>query len=114
MSTAPKVKSATRSTVRHLWILRPVDNLPDNENPWNPNYDKVWGFVICASSEKEARKLASQNAGDEKHRRPRKGDLCPHNLCPWEPWNDKKYSTCKKLTAKHPPGLVIQDARWTS
>jgi hypothetical protein len=33
--------------------------------PWEPWYDKAFGFVIRAASEQDARQMASENAGDE-------------------------------------------------
>ena len=47
-----------------LWILKPNDNLPV-DNPWSPWYDKVFGFVIRAKTEKEAREMANNKAKDE-------------------------------------------------
>jgi hypothetical protein len=49
-----------------LFILRPVAGLPDNDNPWEPWYDKVFGFVVRAHDEPAARLLAQANAADEK------------------------------------------------
>jgi hypothetical protein len=48
-----------------LWLLRPVENLPIDDNPWDPWYDKAFGFVILAETEADARALADKNAGDE-------------------------------------------------
>ena len=50
-----------------LWILRPVKEIKDREkdNPWNPWFDRAFGFVVRAKTETEARELAHSQAGDE-------------------------------------------------
>lgn len=47
-----------------LWILRPVEEL-DDDNPWDPIYDKTFGFVIRAETEDQARSIAHSNGRDE-------------------------------------------------
>lgn len=70
-----------------LWLLKPREALT-NENP----YDKVAGFVIRARSEKEARNIANDNAGDEKGI-----------------WLDTMFSACEPLTNKGEPCVVLCD-----
>ena len=41
-----------------LWLIKPIV-------PWEPWYDKTFGFVIRASTPEDARKLAASRAGDE-------------------------------------------------
>ena len=48
-----------------LWILRPVDSLVDGDNPWDPWFDKAFGFVVRANSEQDARMFTHKDAGDE-------------------------------------------------
>jgi len=48
-----------------LYFLYPVENLPDNDNPWEPWFDKAFGFVVRAKNKDEARKFANEEAGDE-------------------------------------------------
>lgn len=48
-----------------LWVLEPVTQLPDGDDPWEPWYDKCFGFVICADTEARARAIADENACDE-------------------------------------------------
>lgn len=90
-----------------LWLLRPVEGLAKNDNPWHPWFDKAFGFVIRAETETDARKLANANAGDE-------------NEIPLvqfvsgisdvkEPWLNSKYSTCVELTAEGTNEVVIKD-----
>ena len=77
-----------------LWLLRPIENtLLD---PWEPWYDKAFGFVVRAETEADARRLAGEQAGDEKSK----------NL---NPWTDDDYSTCEELTAEGEAEVMIQD-----
>jgi len=88
-----------------LWILRPQENLPENENPWDPWYDKVFGFVIRAETEVDARKLAHKEAGDEN-----RGEFLNSKIAnTTTPWLDEKYSTCVELTAEGESDVIIRD-----
>lgn len=84
-----------------LFILEPVEGLPNDDNPWRNQYDKVHGFVVRAKSEQHAREIAQKNGSDE----------C---TC-WTantktPWLDPKYTTCKVLSARSgEAGLVMRD-----
>ena len=84
-----------------LFILRPITEL-DND-PWDPWYDKAFGFVIRANDEEEARKIADSNAGDENERY-----ITIKNN---HPWLDEKYSTCNELTTDGESELIITDFR---
>ena len=88
-----------------LWILRPIEDLPDNDNPWEPWYDKSFGFVVRAKTEKEAREYADGNAGDEN----RGKFLSQKTADTKEPWKDDKYSTCIELTKTGEIGVIITD-----
>lgn len=88
-----------------LWLLRPVDNLPDGNNPWEPWYDKAFGFVVRAKNEQEAREFATADAGDES-----RGEFLDGKTADTkQPWIDPKYSSCVELTAKGESGVVIKD-----
>jgi hypothetical protein len=77
-----------------LWILRPVENLPDHASPWKPWYDKAFGFVVRAETEEAARAFANREGGDET----------------WaNPWLDSTVSTCIELTPDGEEGVVIID-----
>ena len=54
-------------TERFYLLRSRHEELPHNkeENPWVPWYDKTFGFVIKATSEKKARKIAQERSGDE-------------------------------------------------
>ena len=79
-----------------LWILRPVDGLVNTDNPWEPWYDKAFGFVVRADTEEEARKLAHDDSGDETKKTR-------------APWLDAAYSTCAELLPEGPAVVVAQD-----
>ena len=88
-----------------LWLLRPVENLPDNDNPWEPWYDKVFGFVVRAETEAEARDMAHADAGHEN-----RGEFLNDKIADTkEPWKDGKYSTCVELLPAGQAGVVISD-----
>jgi hypothetical protein len=79
-----------------LWLLRPAAEFEDGNNPWNPWYDKSFGFVIRAETESEARELAHANAGGE--------------VFEWSnSWKDAKYSTCVELSSEGPAEVVMED-----
>lgn len=76
-----------------LWILKPKDNLQENDNPWGPWYDKAFGFVVRANSENEARQFANSDAGDEN-----RGEFLSKEISKTKtPWLDVEYSTCEPL-----------------
>ena len=92
-----------------LWLLRAKEDLPEDDNPWIPDWDKTFGFVIRAVTEEEARGLANVLGGEENP----EGmyQIGSHNKV--GPWLDPRYSTCTELTAEGPPGFIIQDHRST-
>lgn len=75
------------------FILRPKKDLGE-DNPWEPWYDKNFGFVINADTEKEARKIAQENGADETYM--------------WNAWIDENYSTCVELS-KESKGIIMKD-----
>lgn len=77
----------------HLWLLRPCEGLPKEESPWEPWYDKAFGFVVRAETEDQARKMAAGKAGDE---RPRA-------------WTNPLYSTCRPLMIDGEAGVILSD-----
>ena len=83
-----------------LWILRPVENLPESGNPWVPWYDKAFGFVVRAETEDVARALAHAGAGDENYAEKEGAS---------QPWMNAKYSTCVELTADGESSVVMRD-----
>ena len=90
-----------------LWLLRPVDSLPDSDNPWHPWYDKCFGMVIRAETEDKARALAHRNGCDEN-----RGELSGKQIAnTTTPWLDKNYSTCTVLHRNGNPEIIIEDVR---
>jgi hypothetical protein len=86
-----------------LWILRPIEK--DGDNPWNPWYDKAFGFVVRAETEEDARAMANADAGDEN-----RGEFMGSKIADTKtPWLDPKYSTCEPLTADGSAGVMMQD-----
>ena len=77
-----------------LWILRPITK--KRNSPWDPWYDKSFGFVIRAETEEKARKIADENAGDENHD-------AKH------PWLNSLYSNCKELLSDGKESLIMKD-----
>lgn len=79
-----------------LWLLEPLEDTERNYHqpgsPWDPWYDKAFGFVVRAESEADARALANEEHGDE-------GDA----------WLDPALSKCVELTADGEPGVVLRD-----
>lgn len=89
-----------------LWLLQPLNGLPPSDDPWEPWYDKAFGFVVRAETEEEARKLANDDGGDETGPYSQKVYRTGGN-----PWLDPKYSSCEELTADGASGVVIRDFR---
>lgn len=88
-----------------LWLLRPVDRQEPNDNPWQPWYDKAFGFVVRAETEAEARDMAHADAGDES-----RGEFMNEKTANTrEPWKDATYSTCVELLPEGPAEVVMQD-----
>lgn len=69
-----------------LWLLR-------LNNAVGPKYDIAQGFVVRAGSPKEARKLASAEAGDEG------ADV----------WLSAERSSCKVLKQDGRQGVILRD-----
>jgi hypothetical protein len=83
-----------------LWLLRPRDDLPDQDDPWWSRHDKVHGFVVRAQTEQQARDIAHRNAQGE-NRSPALTEA---------PWLDPKYSTCQLLLPDvGVEGIIIRD-----
>jgi hypothetical protein len=81
-----------------LYLLRPKKGLPElpedrKSNPWEPWYDKAFGFVVRAENETIARTLASKENGEE----------------PADAWTNPELSTCVELTTDGGEGIIIID-----
>lgn len=73
-----------------LWLLKPVN---DRAAPWDPWFDKAFGFVVRAETEDAARLLASKDAGDE-------GSEC---------WLASDLALCGELTDAGAPEVVLRE-----
>jgi len=87
-----------------LWILRPIHI--ENDDPWEPWYDKVFGFIIQAETEQRAREIAAKDAGDEKYGE-KYGTYLKDDIK--NPWLDSKYSSCKELVPYGSEELIMKD-----
>lgn len=86
-----------------LWLLEARRDLSEEDDPWEPWYDKCFGMVVVASSRKEARKLAHTNAGDEN-----RGEFMDETISKTtQPWLHPKYSTCIELKAPYKKQKVV-------
>lgn len=88
-----------------LWLLRPAEGLERNEDPWEPYYEKTFGFVVRAASAEDARQIADRNSGNENQPKYRGNELVHEK----HPWLDERLSTCTELCADGEPGVIIQD-----
>ena len=78
-----------------LWILRPID-VEEKDSLWYTPYDKMFGFVVRAKTEKIARRIAHRNGGDE-------------NRSGKSPWLHGNLTTCERLTDNGHERLVMAD-----
>lgn len=89
---------------RRLWLLRPIEELPEDIDPWCPWYDKTFGFVVRADTEEKARQIANDNGGAEVNEL-----MTGWNRTGAKPWLNPKESTCVELTADGEEGVIIED-----
>ena len=78
--------------MKKLWLLeRTYDDIF--------SYDENYGFVICANTEKQARKIASLESGDEND-----------SKTITSPWLRPEKSSCRQLIAENEKiGLILRD-----
>jgi hypothetical protein len=84
-----------------LFILRPNDSIVGKTkrqgNPWDPSWDKAFGFVIRAKTQERARDMASKNSGLE------------NKAEGLNPWLDPEYSSCIELKSDGPEEEIMRD-----
>jgi hypothetical protein len=87
-----------------LWRLTPrTDTLwwcVEGKDPWQPAYDRAFGFVVRAVSEEEARWQAHQAAGEENG-----------TISGVSPWLDVAYSNCEELRGDGSNEVVLVNFR---
>lgn len=101
----------TLETVNRIWLLKPrvfdADNMPSCvtswkewvfDNPWDSKFNKAFGFVIEAGTEREARELADGKAGAENE-----CSKYPH------PWLNQGITVCEELAPTGTPRVVLTD-----
>ncbi len=89
-----------------LWILKPIfDPPPDGPECWDPWYDCVFGMIIRAKTEEQARQIAKTNEGSE-------GSSSYHPRPPTSPWLDPEYTTCEELSIEGTADIIIADTHW--
>jgi hypothetical protein len=85
-----------------LWLLRPI-NQNAEDGPWDPWYDRCFGFVVRAESADAARRIAAPEGGSEN----------PHYCrADGSPWLDEALSSCVELSADGAAEIVIQDVHY--
>jgi len=94
-----------------LWLLRPREEVLTREShPWRPWFDKVFGFVVRAESEGEARELAQGAAGNEGLGIYRALG-CDDEETAVGVWLQPRYTTCDVLDAEGKTTVVLIDRR---
>ena len=91
-----------------LWLLKPVEGLPNDDNPWIPWYDKAFGHVVRAETEQEARRLANEAGGEESGPR-RESFYFSNDFHGGEVWLHQKYTTCVELTPDGQAEVIMSD-----
>lgn len=95
-----------------LWILRPKgysrEGWDKNNTAWARVYDMNHGFIVRAPTEADARKMASQQLGDEKamlasYR------MKGHDIPTANPWLLPEQSTCEELHSYGVTRLIMRD-----
>lgn len=80
-----------------LWILGVLNKQPKGNDPFDPWYDKAFGFVVRAATEDHARHIAADNQGDEGHGMKD------------SPWLNPKHTTCEELLPTGEVGMILCD-----
>lgn len=91
-----------------LYLLRPVEDLKEGDNPWDPWYDKTFGLVVRAETEEKARALAQEDTKYEHYTSFMNKQTSKTNT----PWTDSNYSICMELTTEGPETIIIKDEKY--
>jgi hypothetical protein len=81
-----------------IWLLKPIDS---ESGPWDPWYDKPFGFVIRAATEERARQVADREAHDL--------DLRYRSTL--GAWLDANLVSCVELTGDGSEEVLLTDFR---
>lgn len=94
-----------------LWLLRPhTEVLARGRSPWRPWFEKVFGVVVRASSEEEARALAQSEAGSEGLGIYQGLGLASEQVAK-AVWLDPLFTACDRLLEDGPPAVILVDRR---
>lgn len=94
-----------------LWLLRPhAEVLARKSHPWRPWFDKVFGIVVRAENEAQARALAQSGAGTEGLGIYR-GLGCSDEAITAGGSLDSAYTAYDELDPAGPVGIVLVDRR---
>jgi hypothetical protein len=79
-----------------LYELRPLDGLNVDDSPWLPFYEKSFGFIIRAETEKQARQIATEMSGKETRKNK-------------DAWLNPNLSSCNELLPDGEAGFIMRD-----
>ena len=99
-----------------LWHLYPNPDRPKENDPWEPWYDKAFGFIIRAAAAQEAREMIKREVqtvfnytswpGDEaEHCEDQDGNYDNSS----SPWRDPKLTVCDELTTDGEACVIMKD-----
>jgi hypothetical protein len=72
----------------------------EGKDPWQPAYDRAFGFVVRAPDEEAARWQAHEAAGDENG-----------TLKGVSPWLDANYSNCEEMRGDGSSEVILVNFR---
>ena len=88
-----------------IYLLKARDDLGDEDNPWEPWFDKNFALAVVARSEDEARRMAHEFAADEN-----RGEFLGHKVSETkEPWLHPEYSTCRIVDPNEESKVLVID-----
>ena len=95
-----------------LWILKARTDLSEQDNPWNPWYDKAFGFVVRAETAEQARQLVMTNEQQDEDGRYLSAwfEVSTDGGIP-DAWLSERYSTCVELTTEGERAVLLLDLR---
>ena len=94
-----------------LWLLRPhAEVLERKSHPWRPWFEKVFGVVVRAANETDARALAQAEAGSEGVGVYRELG-CAQEEKAAAVWLDPTKTACEMLEVDGPPAVILVDRR---
>lgn len=87
-----------------LWRLTPKTDTMwwcvEGKDPWQPPYDRAFGFVVRAADEEEARWQAHQAGGEENG-----------TMDGVSPWLNANYSNCEEIRGDGSAEVILVNFR---